>query len=85
MFFKSPFSTLKGIFRAIAKKKKQTNKQKKERNKTKLISTHFRRRYLGCDRLLAPDGDYYNRGHPNKIDQSDCRKITVHSAIVSSQ
>ena len=82
-FFKSPFSTLKGTFRAIAKKK--TNKQKTETNKTKLISTHFRRWYLGCDRLLAPECDYYNRGHPNKIDQSDCRKITIHSAIVSSQ
>ena len=30
VFFKSPFSTLKGTFRAIAKKKKQTNKQTKQ-------------------------------------------------------
>ena len=22
--------------------------------------------------------DYYNRGHPNKVDQSDYRKITIH-------
>ena len=29
-FFKSPFSTLKGTFRAIAKKNKQTNKQTKQ-------------------------------------------------------
>ena len=42
-FFKSPFSTLKGTFRAIAKKK--TNKQTTETNKTKLIGTHFRRWY----------------------------------------